>query len=270
MTFFDTHTHYSVEDGPFPEWYARAVSAGVPYMLICSSGWENTTLSASCAAFAPEIYFAAGIHPQEAGSEAEKLHSPAEYGTFTADPKCLAVGEIGLDYYYENAPASVQRELFESFLQLALATGKPAVIHCRDKGDTGPAYDHAWEHLKAFSGRGGRFILHAFSGSVTWLERFLELGACFGVGGMVTFKKAENIRELVRRMPLERILLETDAPYLAPVPYRGKPNHPALLPCTASAFACLRGLSEEEAARRTLENALRFFRLEQKGAERDE
>lgn len=259
MTLFDTHTHYSTEDGPFPEWYARAVSAGVPYMLICSSGWENTALSASCAALDPRIFFAAGIHPQEAGSEEEKVHAAEEYSVFTTDPKCAAVGEIGLDYYYENAPGSVQRELFESFLQLALSTGKPAVIHCRDKGDTGPAYDHAWEHLKPFSERGGRFVLHAFSGSVPWLERFLTLGAFFGVGGMVTFKKAENIRELVRRMPLDRILLETDAPYLAPVPHRGKPNHPALLPCTASAFASLRGLTEEEAAERTLENAIRFF-----------
>ena len=262
MTLFDTHTHYSAEDGPFPEWYARAVSSGVPCMLICSSGWENTLLSQSCAAFAPEIGFAAGIHPQEAGSEEEKLHSPAEYAVFTRDPKCLAIGEIGLDYYYENAPAAVQRALFDAFLRLALSSDKPAVIHCRDKGDTGPAYDHAWEHLKDFAGRGGRFVLHAFSGSVPWLERFLELGAFFGVGGMVTFKKAENIRELVRRMPLDRILLETDAPYLAPVPHRGKPNHPALLPCTASAFALLRGLTEEEAAEKTLENALRFFGME--------
>ncbi|MBO4491658.1 MAG: TatD family hydrolase [Lentisphaeria bacterium] len=259
MTLFDTHTHYSGEDGPFPEWYARAAAAGVPYMLICSSGWENTALSKACAAHAPEISFAAGIHPQEAGSEAEKLHPAEDYAEFTADPKCAAVGEIGLDYYYENAPESVQRELFDSFLRLALTTGKPAVIHCRDKSDSGPAYEHAYEHLKAFSRRGGRFVLHAFSGSVPWLERFLELGAFFGVGGMVTFKKADNIRELVLRMPPDRILLETDAPYLAPVPHRGKPNHPALLPCTAAAFASLRGLTVEEAAELTLENAFRFL-----------
>ena len=269
MILFDTHTHYSAEDGPFPQWYARAVSAGVPYMLVCSSGWGNTTLSASCAAHAPEIYFAAGIHPQEAGEETEKHHPAREYAVFTGDPKCAAVGEIGLDYYYENAPEKVQRELFDSFLQLALDTGKPAVIHCRDKEDTGPAYDHAWEHLKSFAGRGGRFVLHAFSGSPQWLDRFLTLGAFFGVGGMVTFKKADNIRLLASRMPLDRVLLETDAPYLAPVPYRGKPNHPALLPCTAAAFARLRGLTEEETAEQTLKNAFRFFGIGE-GAAKDE
>ena len=165
MTLFDTHTHYSVEDGPFPDWYARAASAGVPYMLICSSGWENTALSASCAAFAPEIFFAAGIHPQEAGSESEKLHSPAEYAAFARDPKCMAVGEIGLDYYYENAPAQVQRELFEAFLQLALSAGKPAVIHCRDKAGSEQAYEDLYALLKPFAERGGRFVLHCYAGS---------------------------------------------------------------------------------------------------------
>ncbi len=257
---FDTHAHYSEEDGPFDAWIQRAQNANVPFVLLCSSGWENSHLSKTCAESAENVYFAAGIHPQEAALAGERDY--LEYAWFPAEcRKCAAIGEIGLDYYYETAPREIQKRVFRDFLGMAREYKIPAVVHCRDQQDSGPAYEDAWELLAPFAERGGRFVLHAFAGSPEWQKRFESIGAMFGVGGMLTFKKADNIRQVVSQMSMDRIMLETDSPYLAPVPFRGKTNHPALVPYIAQALADLKGISAEEAEKITTENALNFFRI---------
>ena len=257
--FFDTHAHYSPDDGPFQDWTGRAFDARVRRILLCATGWDETCFLQGCAAAAEGVFFAAGIHPQEA--ERESSHAPEEFRRFLADPRCLAVGEIGLDYYYTPESREAQKKLLAGFLDLALEADKPVIIHCRDREDRGPAYEDACELLKPFSDRGGRILLHAFSGSPEMLQLFLPAGAYFGVGGMLTFKKADNIRTVVSHMPMDRILLETDSPYLAPVPFRGKPNHPALLPYVASFLAAERGMTAEQIEELTTHNAETFFRL---------
>lgn len=259
MEFFDTHAHFGEEDRPFPQWADRAFQAGVTRILLAVSGWANTLESRENAHAVDKVYYSAGIHPHEA--ETETGHGIAEYETFLTDSKCIAVGEIGLDYYYDISPREKQREVFQGCLDLALKTGKPALIHCRDKEDTGDAYEHMYEHLSVFAAKGGRFELHSFAGSPEWLKKFRDLDAYFGVGGMITFKRAENIRTIARMMPIDRILTETDSPYLAPVPFRGKRNHPALLPHIAGALSECQCVTEEEIARITMENALTFFRI---------
>lgn len=258
MEFFDTHAHYSpTEDGDFLPWFQRAADAGVTRVLLATSGWENTSDSANCANTVDGAFFSAGIHPHEA--ETETAHDHREYLTFLQQEKCVAAGEIGLDYFYEISPVEKQREVFETFLSLALESNKPAIIHCRDKADSGPAYDHTFEHLSAFANKGGRFVLHSFAGSPQWVKKFEAIGAWFGVGGMVTFKAAENIRTIVRLMPVDRIMMETDSPYLAPVPFRGKRNHPALMPNITETLALCQCRTAEEMAQITTDNALRFF-----------
>ncbi|MBR3505462.1 MAG: TatD family hydrolase, partial [Lentisphaeria bacterium] len=138
---------------------------------------------------------------------------------------------------------------------------RPAIVHTRDIDKGTLAYDDAYGLLSEFARAGGRFVLHSFAGSIADFERFAALGAYFGCGGMVTFKKADNIRALALRYPEDRLLLETDSPYLAPVPFRGQENHPGFLPWTAHALAALRGWSMEKTVTLTTSNAKRFFRI---------
>lgn len=256
---FDTHAHLG-DDGCPDEagFYRRAEEAGVPWILLCGSDLETSRRAAEFAAHFERVFFAAGLH----ALDVEKHPCPAEEFEFFADaPRFAAVGEIGLDYYYESETRQKQLGVFRDFLALALRLGKPAVVHTRDKDGSSLAYDDVYALLSDFASAGGTFVLHSFAGSVADLERFAALGAYFGCGGMVTFKKADNIRELALRYPEDRILLETDSPYLAPVPFRGKENHPEYLPWTARALAALRGWSTERTAELTTANAKRFFRI---------
>ena len=259
--FFDTHAHLGDDGCPDEaEYRRRAEESGVPWFLLCGSDYETSRRAADFAARSEGVYFAAGLHPLDI----EKRPDPAErVESFAGEPRFAAVGEIGLDYYYEAETREKQLAVFRSFLELALRLDRPAVVHTRDRERDGGtlAYDDAYGLLSDFASDGGRFVLHSFAGSVADLERFAALGAYFGVGGMVTFKKADNIRALALRYPEDRILLETDSPYLAPVPFRGKENHPSLLPWTAHALAALRGWSMSRTAATTTANAQRFFRI---------
>ena len=187
--------------------------------------------------------------------------SVEDFRKFRNSTRLAAVGEIGLDYYYESTDRQTQINVFQSFLNLALAWDLPAIIHCRDKENVEQAYLDAYEMLLPYSQKGGRFVLHCFAGTAEWAERFASLGAYFGIGGLITFKKAENIRTMADTLPLDRVLLETDSPYLAPVPFRGKTNHPALLPYSGEAFALLKQKSTQEIRELTTKNAFRFFNL---------
>ena len=262
---FDTHAHLGDDGCPDEaEYYRRAEEAGVPWILLCGSDFESSRRAAEFASHFDRVFFAAGLHPLDV------LKHPGDEETldeFTAecvsrrDPKFVAVGEIGLDYYYERDTREKQLEVFRSFLSIALRLDRPAIIHTRDVDGSTLAYDDAYALLSDFAQAGGRFVLHSFAGSIADLERFAALGAYFGCGGMVTFKKADNIRALALRYPEDRILLETDSPYLAPVPFRGKENHPEYLPWTAHSLAALRGWSMQKTVTLTTSNAKRFFRI---------
>ena len=256
---FDTHAHLG-DDGCPDEagFYRRAEDAGVPWILLCGSDLETSRRAAEFASHFERVFFAAGLHALDVEKHPCEA---AEFEAFADAPRFAAVGEIGLDYYYESETRQKQLGVFRDFLALALRLDKPAVVHTRDKDGSSLAYDDAFALLSDFASAGGKFVLHSFAGSVADLERFAALGAYFGCGGMVTFKKADNIRELALRYPEDRILLETDSPYLAPVPFRGKENHPEYLPWTARALAALRGWSTERTAEMTTANAKRFFRI---------
>jgi TatD DNase family protein len=256
---FDTHAHLG-DDGCPDEtaFYRRAEEAGVPWVLLCGSDFESSRRAAGFASHFSRVFFAAGLHPLDI------VKHPCEaeaFEAFDGAPRFVAVGEIGLDYYYERDTREKQIETFRAFLDLALRLARPAIVHTRDADGSALAYDDAYGLLSEFARAGGTFVLHSFAGSIADFERFDALGAFFGCGGMVTFKKADNIRALALRYPEDRILLETDSPYLAPVPFRGKENHPGLLPWTARSLAALRGWSMEKTATLTTSNAKRFFRI---------
>jgi len=268
---FDTHFHLKkFETELSPELCRRAMldscarTGFVPESFRLNAVGGDFEESRQARAFAngvPDCVFSAGVHPGNAGDFSGDL-SPFEI--FADDPLLAAVGELGLDYYYDADTAPQQHRTFGAFLELALKWGKPAVVHLRDKGDDA-AFRDGLALITDFVRDGGRFEVHCFTGSREWCEKFLELGGYIGVTGMVTFRRAENVREILRALPGDRILLETDSPYLAPVPYRGRENNSGFLGLIAAAAAAVRGVSADELADLTAANALRFFRLEPSG-----
>ncbi len=200
------------------------------------------------------IYAAIGVHPQEA-NELEEGGEAAwqELRAMLKQPKVVALGEIGLDYYYENSPREVQKKWFHAQLTLAEELDLPVVIHTRD------AMKDTLDILKEH--RNNRGILHCYSGSVESLREILKLGWSISLGGVVTFKNARVAKEVAAEVPLDRLMLETDSPYLAPEPNRGKRNCALNLPYVAAEIARLRGTTAAEIERITDENAMRMFKM---------
>jgi TatD DNase family protein len=168
----------------------------------------------------------------------------------------IGLGEVGLDYYYENSPREVQREVFARQAAIAKDLGLPLIVHSRNAGD------ETLGILKNVGSKAGAGILHCFTGSLSMAREAVGLGYCISFGGMLTFKKADDTRETMCQVPMEALLIETDSPYLAPVPFRGKRNEPSYVQRVASEMAGLRGLSIQEIADRTTANFLRLFGIE--------
>lgn len=254
LELVDTHAHLDHEwfDGERDEIVQRALDAGVRTMITIGADMPTSEAAVQLAEKYPSVYATVGIHPHDAktADEAayERLRELADH------PKVVAIGEIGLDYYYDHSPRDVQRDVFIRQLALARETGLPFIIHNRDA--SGDVMMVLREH-----GRGLPGLLHSFTGDAAMAAECVAEGWYISLGGMMTFKNAEAIRTAVREVPLERILLETDAPYLTPVPLRGKRNEPAYVRYVAEFLAAERGLSVEEVARVTTKNARRFFRL---------
>lgn len=220
----------------------------------------------------PTIYASAGIHPQEAASATPD--TLAQLAALAANPRCIAIGEIGLDYYHvENPAPDVQKASFLAQLRIAAAARKPILIHCRTselatpqaKAKFGPA--DAWEDLLALLAEHWQphslpGIMHCFSGTVDHARRSLALGFYLSFAGNLTYPAAKSIREAAAIAPADRILVETDAPFLAPIPFRGQRNEPALVAHTAAALAGLRNLTPEALATQTTANFNRLFNLE--------
>ena len=253
-------------DGDRDAVLARAHEAGVETVVAIGSGTGPGSLDCAIQlanrerAGEPRIYATVGIHPHEA-----KLATDADFdelSTLARNPKVIAWGEIGLDYFYNHSPRQVQRAVFLKQLDLARAVRLPVVIHCRPSADSQNAWDECLAILAeqwAPSGLGG--VLHCFTGLMEHARRALDLGFMISFAGNVTFPKAQNIRDAARELPLDRIFIETDSPFLAPIPHRGKRNEPAFVIEVAHQIAELRGLAAEEVAFQTAQNVYRFFNL---------
>jgi TatD DNase family protein len=213
---------------------------------------SNTDAIALASLFA-NVYATVGMHPHDAKDVGEdELHVLRE---LTAHPKVIAVGETGLDYYYNHSPREVQRRVFSQFIRMARETRLPIVVHERD------AAQEAFELLHAEGGRELRGVIHCFTGNYEAARAYLDLGFYLSFTGIITFKNAEPLRAVVRQIPLDRILVETDAPYLTPVPHRGKRNEPAYVRFVAETVAKVRGISLEEVASITTANTQKLFSL---------
>ena len=248
--WFDTHFHLDEEDDA-EQVFATARAVDVTRFLVLGTSYDDCPRTMALADPANGVYVAAGLHPHVADS----FVGTEPFREWLALPGAIAVGEIGLDYHYDISARESQRRVLETFFLLAQELNLPAVIHCRE------AFDDCHDILKANCAPGARILIHSFADTPRELEQWLELGAMVSVNGMVTFNKADNIRESLAHIPLERLLLETDSPYLAPKPYRGQRNSPANIPIIGQRVAEEKGLSVGEVQRITTENALKFFGL---------
>jgi TatD DNase family protein len=206
----------------------------------------------------PKIYASAGIHPHEA-----RLATPgalARLEALTQRKNVIAVGEIGLDYFYDNSPRDEQKAVFHQQMEMAAAAKLPIIIHCRPSQDSTNAWDDTLETLEQdWSRHGLGGVLHCFTGTAEHARRALAIGFMLSFAGNVTFPKAADLREVARDLPGENLLIETDAPFLAPVPNRGKRNEPAWVGAVAAQLGAVRGQAAEEVASITTENFRRFF-----------
>ncbi len=256
----DAHCHLEQETygADLAAVIARAKAAGlVGFIAVGASGVtagadEALRLSAQDAS----VYAAVGIHPHEAQQAHDQPDAMAHIDRCLRHPRAVALGEVGLDYFYGRSPAAVQQQIFRRFLTMAKQHGKPLMLHIRDAhADCFAALD-----AEGMSARTG--VVHCFTGGPQEAKGYLDRGMYLSIAGVVTFKKADALREAVRYAPLDRLLVETDCPYLAPVPYRGKRNEPAFVVETARAIAALKGCDFASLATQTSHNATRLFGLQ--------
>ena len=253
----DTHCHLDVDDFQTDraDVLARARAAGVTTMICIGSGRDVGAARAAVrlAATEPDVFAAVGVHPHDVARMTESDWS--ELAALARAPRVVGVGETGLDYYYNHSPQDAQREAYRRFIALAREVGRPVISHIRD------AHEDAFEILDSTGASTLGGVIHCFTGGVAEARRYLALGQDLSFSGILTFKTAEPIRQAAAFAPIDRILVETDAPFLAPVPFRGKRNEPAYVARTLETLANLRGISLDEADRHTTENARRVFRL---------
>lgn len=258
MRLFDTHCHL---DDPrlAPERdavLARALEAGVARMTTigCVRDAASLTSALDVAKAHPGVVYATvGVHPHDASAADDALLEGVT--RVAADPAIVAIGEMGLDYHYDNAPRETQREVFRRQIAIARALGKPIVVHSRD------AREDTLAILREENARDVGGIMHCFSEDAAFAKAALEHGFVASFSGIVTFKTATAIQEAARVQPADAILVETDAPYLAPIPFRGKRNEPAYVAKTAAFVAGLRGEDPETLAEIAFENACRVFKI---------
>jgi TatD DNase family protein len=264
--YTDSHAHLDGKrfSADRPEVFTRAKAAGVTNILAIGNGDGPGTGTLDCAVqLAMQhsgVYATVGIHPHEAALAKQEDFDQLQQ--LAHDPKVIAWGEIGLDYFYDHSPRDVQQRVFLQQMQMARSAKLPIIIHCRPSDNS----ENAWEDLLRLihenwvsSGLGG--VLHCFTGTVDHARAALDIGFVISFAGNITYPKAQNIRDAASIVPLDRMFIETDCPYLAPVPHRGKRNEPSYVIETARQIGSLRGLPSEEIGRLTSENFHSFFRL---------
>ena len=252
---FESHAHY--DSHQFDEDRAELLNSmqenGVGTIVNVCADWDSVTEVVDMASEYPFMYAAVGLHPDEVGELNEErfefLKSQCQ------KDKVVAVGEIGLDYYWDNESHDVQKEWFIRQLELARELDLPVIIHSRD------AAEDTLNVMKEYA-KGLRGVIHCFSGSKEMAEEYVKMGFHIGIGGVVTFKNGKKLKEVAEVIPLERILLETDCPYLAPEPYRGKRNSSLYIPHIAQAIADIKGITYEEVVAQTEQNGKLLFGIQ--------
>lgn len=252
---FDTHTHIDAEafEPDRAEVIARALAAGVSRIVTVGAGGGFRSAEAAIAlaekyAF---IWAAAGVHPHDAETPLDM----ARLRSLGAHPRVVAIGETGLDFYRDWSPRPLQEKWFRAHILLALELGKPLIIHSRNAGEECLSILRELDAARA----GG--VFHCYSEDENFAARLREINFLVSFPGSVTFKKADELRRIVKAIPLEQIMIETDAPYIAPEPHRGKRNESSFIVETARKLAEIKGLPLEELARQTSETAIKFFRI---------
>ncbi len=257
-TLIDSHCHLDMDefDADRDRVLRRAAAAGVSAMVTIGAGGplEANERAVALAAAHEHVYATVGVHPHEAAIATDEVVTSIE--TLAQSPKVVGIGETGLDYYYDNSPRPQQRAAFARFIALARRRQLPVVVHLRDADDDALAILRS----EGVSAAGG--VIHCFSGDAASARAFLDEGLHISFSGIVTFKNADALREAARIVPADRLLIETDAPFLAPIPYRGKRNEPALVTCTAAVLAEVRGETLDVVAENTRRNTERLFRLD--------
>jgi TatD DNase family protein len=252
----DSHCHLDYPDFAaegLAEIVSRAKSAGIGHFLTICTEISKFPQVLEIAKAYPFINCTVGTHPHHAADAGEINIKKSEIVAFTKDPKVAGIGETGLDYYYKHSPPEEQQRVFETHIEAAGETGLPLIIHTRDA-------DEDTIKVMREAGQGKvRGVMHCFSGGRKLADESLALGFHISFSGIITFKKAEELRDVVRHVPMDRILVETDSPYLAPVPHRGKRNEPAFVVHTAQMVAELKGITAETVANQTTENFFKLF-----------
>lgn len=248
----DTHAHYDDEqfDIDREELLSSLEDGGISAVVNASASVHSWDKILGLTKKYPFVYGMIGVHPDEIGELDEERFARME--KLVSEPKIVAVGEIGLDYYWDKESHEQQKEWFIRQLNLAREKNLPVNIHSRE------AAADTFEILKEY-GQGLKAIIHCYSYSKEMALEYVKMGYLIGVGGVVTFKNAKKLKEVVQAVPMEQIVLETDCPYLAPTPYRGKRNSSLYLPYVAEAIAELKGMTAEEVIEKTEENARRFY-----------
>lgn len=256
IALVDTHCHLDLPefDEDRDQVVAAAREAGVIAMITVGIDLASSRRAVALAQRYPGVYAAVGIHPLSA-EEAANRQVLAELQQLAAHPRVVAIGETGLDYYRSRATERMQRRALQAMLELAAAMDLPVILHNRD------ATGDLWDELVRPEAPRVRGVLHCFSADADWAVRFVQQGFYIGLDGPVTFKNGERAREVARAVPGHRLLVETDAPYLAPHPHRGRRNQPAWVRLVAERIAAERGCSLAQLAAETTANAVRLFRL---------
>ena len=250
----DSHCHIDYE-GVGSSAISDARTAGVFRMITIGTDADSSAQAVATARDHPEVWATVGLHPHDAADGVSTIAAMLD----PPDPRVVGVGECGLDYYYEHSPRPEQRAAFAAQIALARDLDLALVVHTRD------AWDDTFDVLSEV-GVPSRWILHCFSGGETEARRGLDLGAYLSFSGIVTFKKADDVRFAAAICPVDRLLVETDSPYLSPVPHRGKPNRPAWVPLVGAAVADVRGVDVEVIEQATWDNTAAVFRLPERSS----
>ncbi len=255
LPFIDSHAHLNLmpETHSSGEVYERARQAGLEALINVGTDLERSRESIRLAARIPNVFATVGLHPGDANLWNTELGSEIE--RLSTEPKVVGIGETGLDFSYPEPSREAQERSFRGQIKLAFSRDLPLVIHCRDSFDT------LFSILESASLPSRPGVLHCFTGDRKAADRALEMGFYLSFSGILTFRNAESLREVARQVPLHRILVETDCPYLSPVPYRGKTNEPAYLPETLSVLSLVRAADPVDLARSIRDNTRTLFAL---------
>jgi len=255
MELVDTHAHLDFPrfDKDRKEVIERAIDGGVKIIVNIGSSMTSSRNSVELSRRYNEIYSVVGIHPHNADSF--NLNVSKKLESLSENKKVVAIGEIGLDFHYDNSPREKQKQAFRAQLRLAKSLDLPVVIHTRD------ADEETLKILREENADKIGGIMHCFASDKKMASEILDLGFYIAFGGLITFKNLNNLREVVKEVPINKILVETDAPYLTPDPYRGKRNEPLYVKYVAEKISEIKGLSKEEIAKKTTQNAKKVYNI---------